>query len=116
MKSSNGSLKISFNNKRRRFHLGQPFYPLCILTLLALIAYPLGAVLLQSVFPNLFDQGFYPFSLQSFVSMFTETYTYQSIVNAFLFGSGSALIAAVLGTFFAVLIHRQRKNTSAKSD
>ncbi|GGL46526.1 hypothetical protein GCM10007968_08260 [Sporolactobacillus putidus] len=35
------------------------------------------------------------------------SYTYQSIVNAFIFGSGTALIAAVLGTFFAVMIHRK---------
>ncbi len=78
-----------------------------ILVLLGLIVYPLGTILLQSVFPKLFDQGFHPFSLKSFTTIFTQDYTYHSILNAFLFGLGSAIVSAALGTFFAVLVHRK---------
>lgn len=75
--------------------------------LLGLIVYPLGTIILQSVFPQLFSQGFHPFTFQAFSTIVTQTYTYQSILNAILFGLGSAVVAAVLGTFFAITVHRK---------
>ncbi|WP_162142479.1 ABC transporter permease [Aneurinibacillus terranovensis] len=78
-----------------------------ILVLLGLVAYPLGTVLLQSVFPQLFDQGFQEFSFQTFATIGKDSYTYQAIVNAFLFGGGTALLSAILGSFFAVIVHRK---------
>lgn len=92
--------------KKVRFKQPLLIWP-SILVLLGLIAYPMGSVLLQSIFPKLFDQGFHPFSLQSYITPFQNSYTYHSIANAFIFGFGSAIIAAFLGTFFAILVHRR---------
>jgi iron(III) transport system permease protein len=97
-----------FNKKIKKAWVGQSvlIWP-SILVLLGLIVYPLGTILLQSIFPGLFDHGFSTFSTQSFVLSFKGSYTYHAILNAFLFGCGTAIIAAVLGTFFAVLVHRK---------
>jgi iron(III) transport system permease protein len=81
---------------------------LSILVLLLLVAYPLGSILLQSVFPQLFDRGFQAFSFKSFGFIFQDSYTYQAIVNAFVFGGGTAILAAIMGTFFAILVHRKK--------
>jgi iron(III) transport system permease protein len=75
--------------------------------LLILIAYPLGSILLQSIFPQLFDWGVQVLSFQSFGTIFKESYTYQSIVNAFLFGGGTAILATIMGTIFAIIVHRK---------
>jgi len=79
-----------------------------IFVLLGLIIYPLGSILLQSVFPKLFDEGFNIFSLQSFIITIQDSYTYKAILNALLFGGGTAVLTAIFGTYFAVLVHRKR--------
>lgn len=107
MKLKHGLHKTLFNKLRKASIKQSVLIWPSILVLLGLIVYPLGTIILQSVFPNLFSQGFYPFSLKSFSSIFSQTYTYHSILNAIIFGLGSAVVAAVLGTFFAVLVHRK---------
>lgn len=103
-----GSPKTLFKSKRKsaRFQFPMLTWP-SILVLLSLVAYPLGSILLQSVFPQLFDKGFQPFSFQSFGTIFKDSYTYQAIVNAFIFGGGTAILASIMGTFFAILVHRK---------
>ena len=108
MTSRNGSHRTLYRNKLKKASVKQSLFiwP-SILVLLGLIAYPLGTVLLQSVFPKLFDQGFTTFSIQSFATSLKENYTLHAIRNAFLFGLGTAALSAVIGTFFAVIVHRK---------
>jgi iron(III) transport system permease protein len=79
-----------------------------ILVLLGLVAYPLGTVLLQSVFPKLMNQGFTLISLQSFLTIFKDNYTYRAILDALLLGGGTALLSAIIGTTLAVLVYRKK--------
>jgi iron(III) transport system permease protein len=76
--------------------------------LLGLIVYPLGSILLQSVFPKLFDEGFQVLSFLSFMITIQDSYTYKAIANALLFGGGTAILTAIFGTYFAVLVHRKK--------
>jgi iron(III) transport system permease protein len=79
-----------------------------ILVLLGLVAYPLGTVLLQSLFPKLMEKGFTIFSLQSFITIFKDNYTYRSILDALLLGGGTAVLTSIIGTFLAVLVYRKK--------
>lgn len=108
MPLKNGSIKILFKSNRKKapFKNKLLIWP-SILVLLGLIVYPMGAVLLQSFFPNLFTRGFQNFSLQSFATIFSSKYTYHAIINGFLLGLGTAVITSVLGSFFAVIVHRK---------
>jgi iron(III) transport system permease protein len=108
MTLSNGSLKTLFKSKRKssRFQYPMLTWP-SLLVLLSLVAYPLGSILLQSVFPQMFDRGFQIISFQSFGAIFKDSYTYRAILNAFIFGGGTAILAAILGTFFAIVIYRK---------
>jgi iron(III) transport system permease protein len=108
MTLSNGSRKTLFKSKRKSSRFQNPLltWP-SILVLLSLVAYPLGSILLQSVFPQLFDRGFRVFSVHSFGTIFQQSYTYRAIVNAFLFGGGTAILTAIMGTFFAIVVHRK---------
>jgi iron(III) transport system permease protein len=76
--------------------------------LLGLVAYPLGTVLLQSLFPNLMSQGFTNLSLQSFIITFKDNYTYRSILDALYLGGVTAVLTSIIGTFFAVLVYRKK--------
>jgi iron(III) transport system permease protein len=109
MKSSLGSPKILFRNNLSKAQLQKLLliWP-GIIVLLGLVAYPLGSILLQSLFPQLFEVGFSQFSLQSFRTILQTSYTYKSILNALLFGGGSAVLSAVFGTFFALMVYRKR--------
>jgi iron(III) transport system permease protein len=107
MKSKLGLLKTLFNKLSKSSIKQSVLIWPSILVLLGLIVYPLGAIILQSIFPQLFSQGFHPFSLKSFTSIFSQNYTYHSILNAILFGLGAAAVSAALGTFFAILVHRK---------
>jgi iron(III) transport system permease protein len=109
MKSSLGSPKTLFRNNLSKAQLQKLLliWP-GIIVLLGLVAYPLGSILLQSLYPKLFDVGFSQFSLQSFRTILQTSYTYKSILNALLFGGGSAVLSAVFGTFFALMVYRKR--------
>ncbi|WCK54585.1 hypothetical protein PP175_00460 [Aneurinibacillus sp. Ricciae_BoGa-3] len=78
-----------------------------ILLLLGLIVYPFASILLQSMFPQLFDTGFSVLSFSSFAKVLKTSYTYKAIVDALLFGGGASVLSAVIGTFLAVLVHRK---------
>ncbi|MDB5085660.1 MAG: ABC-type Fe3+ transport system, permease component [Bacilli bacterium] len=75
--------------------------------LLGLVVYPLGSILLQSLFPKLFEAGFGQFSLQSYSNIFKVNYTYKAILDALLFGGGSAVITSIIGTLLAIVVHRK---------
>jgi len=108
-KSRLGLLRILFRTRlsKAQLHKLLLIWP-SILVLLGLIAYPLGTILLQSLFPKLMEQGFAIISLQSFTTIFSDDYTYKSILDALLFGGATAVISSILGTFLAIQVYRNQ--------
>ncbi len=96
-------MKTLFTNRRRTLLFTKRLDGLFgLLVLAVLIVYPLGTLLLQIVFPHLFD--FIPswkFSFTPFLQVFSDSQNLDSVINSLLLGLISALIATVLGTLTA---------------
>ncbi|MBO0789452.1 MAG: iron ABC transporter permease [Ktedonobacteraceae bacterium] len=77
------------------------------LLLLLFIVYPLAAIILQSVFPHIYDPlpTLVP-SLDGLKTVFTTSQTYFAFLNSLWLGAITALQASILGTVLAFLARR----------
>ncbi|HEY9152794.1 MAG TPA: ABC transporter permease subunit, partial [Anaerolineales bacterium] len=78
-----------------------------VLVLVLFVIYPLAAIILQSVFPNLFavQPNLVP-NLSSIGQVFGNPANYHALINSLTISGLTAVIAAALGTIMAVLIKR----------
>src|SRR5579859_6152871 len=77
------------------------------LVLLLLAVYPLAAIILQSVFPHIYDiQPTLVPSLDGLTAIFSSNQNYLAFVNSLWLGTITALLACILGTFLAFLSRR----------
>ncbi len=78
-----------------------------ILLLFLLVLYPLAAIVLQSVFPNLYtgNPNILP-SLSALAQVFANPLNYQALGNSLWLSAITSLIASLLGTLLAVLARR----------
>jgi iron(III) transport system permease protein len=78
-----------------------------ILILFLLVLYPLAAIILQSIFPNLYttNPNVIP-SLSALAQVFTNPLNYQALGNSLWLSAVTAVIASLLGTILAVLARR----------
>ena len=77
------------------------------LFLLLFIVYPLAAIILQSVFPHLYDlQPTLVPGLDGLRSVFATSQNYLAFLNSLWLGAITALLACVLGTILALLARR----------
>lgn len=102
-----GSMKILFKTKHIK-DLRQ-IMPVIIafVVLFVIVVYPLATILLQSLFPNIFDVT--PSLKPSFgviQNVFTKKYTYEAIMNSLLIGFFSTVIATFIGTGLAIINKR----------
>ena len=78
-----------------------------VLILLLFIIYPLFAILLQSVFPNLFAiQASIAPNLSALIEVVKDPQSYLALGNSLWQGAITAILAAILGTFLAILSRR----------
>ncbi len=93
---------ITSLNKLRHLVRGWGSAAPSLLVLVVLIVYPMGSLLIQIVFPHLFDlnMSFTP-SIKPFLQVFTSKDNLMSVVNSFGIGLVAALFAMVLGTLTA---------------
>lgn len=84
--------------------------------LFIVVAYPLATIVLQSVFPDMFNftPSFKP-SLSVVQSVFTDKYTYHAILDSFLIGLCASLISCVIGTALAIIMKRQESRWLGKT-
>jgi iron(III) transport system permease protein len=78
-----------------------------VLILFLLVLYPLAAIILQSVFPNLYTIN--PnilLSMSALSQVFTNPLNYQALGNSLWLSTITAVIASLLGTILAVLARR----------
>lgn len=77
------------------------------LLLLLFVVYPLAAIILQSVFPHIYDPlpTLAP-SLEGLQAVFTEPQNYLAFLNSCWLGAITALLACILGTALALLARR----------
>ncbi|HEY3992288.1 MAG TPA: iron ABC transporter permease [Ktedonobacteraceae bacterium] len=78
-----------------------------VLILVLFVLYPLAAIILQSIFPNLYalNPNLVP-SLGPLVQVFSSAINYQALGNSLWLSGVTALLASVLGTLLAVLARR----------
>jgi len=78
-----------------------------ILILVLFILYPLAAIILQSIFPNIYaiHPNLAP-SLSAIQQVFTNRLNYQALGNSLWLSAITAIIASTLGTVLAVLAKR----------
>src|SRR5260370_1379177 len=78
-----------------------------ILVLVLLILYPLAAIILQSIFPNIYaiHPNLAP-SLSAIQQVFTNPLNYQALGNSLWLSAITSVIASILGTVLAVLAKR----------
>ena len=78
-----------------------------ILILLLFILYPLLAIILQSVFPNIYaaNPNLMP-DLSPIGQVFSDPLNYQALTTSLWMSGLTALIAAILGTLLAILAKR----------
>lgn len=78
-----------------------------VLILFLLVLYPLAAIILQSVFPDLYttNPNVLP-SLSALAQVFSNPLNYQALGNSLWLSAVTAIIASVLGTTLAVLARR----------
>ena len=79
--------------------------PLLLLTLF--VVYPLAAIILQSVFPSLYasSPSLVP-SLDALRQVFADSVSYSALLSSLWLSGITALLAALLGTFLAILARR----------
>lgn len=78
-----------------------------VVILVCFVLYPLAAIILQSVFPNLYalNPSLAP-SLEPLAQVFSRAINYQALGNSLWLSAVTALLAALLGTLLAVLARR----------
>jgi iron(III) transport system permease protein len=78
-----------------------------VLLLFLFVLYPLAAIILQSVFPNLYTTkpNVLP-SLSALAQVFSSPLNYQALGNSLWLSAVTAIIASLLGTILAVLARR----------
>src|ERR1700730_17938876 len=78
-----------------------------VVILVLFILYPLLAVILQSVFPNIYasNPNIAP-SLSAIGQVFSDTLSYQALGNSLWLSGVTAFISAVVGTLLAILAKR----------
>ena len=78
-----------------------------VLILVLFVLYPLAAIILQSIFPNLYalNPNLVP-SLGPLAQVFSSAINYQALGNSLWLSVVTALCASVLGTILAVLSRR----------
>lgn len=77
------------------------------LLLLLFIVYPLAAIILQSVFPHIYDPlPTLTLSLDGVKEVFTTRQNYLAFLNSLWLGVLTALLASILGTLLAFLARR----------
>ncbi|WP_148271344.1 ABC transporter permease [Desulfosporosinus acidiphilus] len=89
--------------------LGTSFYDILGVAFLALlIGYPLSALLLQIVFPNLYSvhMSLVP-SLASLKEVFTDKENLNAVLNSIFIGAAGTLVASILGTLIAFAAQEQ---------
>jgi iron(III) transport system permease protein len=105
IQSNSGSMTMLFNNfhKLRKFIFVIPGF----LILFTIVAYPLATIILQSLFPKVFDMkpSFEP-SFAVIRDVFSSSYTYKAIKNSLTIGFLAALISTVIGAGLAVVVKR----------
>lgn len=78
-----------------------------LLVLFLFMLYPLAAIILQSILPNLYaiTPSLNP-DLSALGSVFSKPHNYLALFNSFWLGLVTAIIASVIGTIMAVLVSR----------
>ncbi|UOF90951.1 ABC transporter permease subunit [Fodinisporobacter ferrooxydans] len=101
MPLNNGSMQI-LPSKRLEQLRGGASAASSLLVLFILIVYPLAALLLQIVFPHIFDStmSFLP-SIQPLVQVFADKGNYMAVLNSLGIGITAAILAAMIGTITA---------------
>ncbi|GHO81796.1 ABC transporter permease [Ktedonobacter sp. SOSP1-85] len=78
-----------------------------LLLLLLFVLYPLAAIILQSIFPHIYDPlPNLEFSLEALTKVFSNSENYLAFFNSLWIGLVTALIACALGTMLAFLARR----------
>ncbi|AGK96280.1 ABC transporter permease [Clostridium pasteurianum] len=101
-----GSMIIS-SNKKLFVRFGEKFGEVFgIIAMTVIVVYPLAALLLQSIFPHIFDKisSITP-SLANLLSVFTDKSNFLALSNSIIIGLLAAVIAVILGTFSSIAIH-----------
>ena len=90
-----------------RFASGLLVVGIPIIILVLFVLYPLAAIILQSIFPNLYaiNPNITP-SLTSLAQVFTNALNYQALGNLLWLSAITAIIASLLGTTLAILARR----------
>ncbi len=87
--------------------VGLLFSLVSMVTLLVLVLYPLAAILLQSVLPDLFGvPARLTLSLSTFGVAFSRPELYGAMLNTLWLGVAVAIFATLLGALLAVLVER----------
>src|SRR5579875_755234 len=98
---SSGSMKILRNNpiRRRRGWVGAAS---SLLVLLILMIYPLVTLLMQIIFPHIFDvkMNFTP-SIKPLIQTFSDKANLTAVFNSFWIGILASTVATILGTLTA---------------
>lgn len=78
-----------------------------VLILMLLVLYPLAAIILQSIFPNIYaiHPNILP-SLDALSQVFSDPLNYQALGNSLWLSAITAVLAATLGTALAILAKR----------
>ena len=76
-----------------------------IFAMTVLVVYSLGALLIQSVFPHIFDKNssIIP-SITNLVNVFTDKTSFLSLYNSLTIGIIASIMAVVLGTFSSIAL------------
>ncbi len=78
-----------------------------VLILVLFVLYPLAAIILQSIFPNLFaDNPSLTPSLDALRQVTANSENYLALTNSLWLAGVTAVIASLLGTFLAILARR----------
>lgn len=106
---------ITLSNKKLFVRLGEKLGSVfCIMAMTIVVVYPLVALLLQSIFPHIFDKvsSIVP-SMTNLINVFTDKVNFLALFNSITIGLLSALIAVILGTFAAISIYHMPKATAS---
>ena len=78
-----------------------------VIVLVLFVLYPLAAIILQSVFPQLYANvpSFTP-SLDALHQVFTSAQNYRAFINSLWLSATTAVLACLIGTILAILARR----------
>ena len=99
-------LSESFGPRRATWHLPSPLVVLLGLVLLALILPPTLFLISASLHTTKPDGSFGELTLRYYQQLFTSPHFGSSLWNTFLYATGSAVIAIVLGVTQALIVER----------